>query len=309
MAVLFHCPWDNADDWLDALQKAMPREDFRVWPTLGNTTEIDFALVWKLPAGELQRLPNLVGISSLGAGVDAILNDPNLPAGVPVARLVDPLMAERMAEYVSGCVLYYHLNHDAYERQQRQRRWQRLEHKDARDRTVGILGLGHLGLAVARRLGALGFRLCGWSRSAKEIDGVECFHGETEFERMLEQSEILVSLLPLTEETEGLLDKRAFNQMPDGGFLINCARGQLIVEQDLLAALDAGRLAGATLDVFTAEPLDAEHPFWVHPRVRITPHVSSLSEPATGAMILADQIRRARRGGRMHDVVDPRRGY
>lgn len=309
MAVLFHCPWENADEWLSALRKAMPREEFRVWPELGNIVDIDFALVWNLPPGELRRLPNLVGVSSLGAGVDAILNDSTLPPGLPVARLVDPLMAERMAEYVSGCVLYYHLNHDAYDRQQRQRRWQRLECKDARDRTVGILGLGHLGTAVAHKLRGLGFRLCGWSRHAKELDGIECFHGEMEFERMLEQCEILVTLLPLTPATEGLLDKRVFNQMPGGAFLINCARGQLLVEQDLIAALDAGRLAGATLDVFNTEPLPAEHPFWVHPRVRITPHVSCLSEPTTGALILADQIRRVRRGGRMHDVVDPRQGY
>ena len=156
MAVLFHCPWDNADEWLAALQQAMPREEFRVWPALGNTAEIDFAMVWELPAGELRRLSNLVGISSLGAGVDGILGDPSLPNGVPIARLVDPLMAERMAEYVCGSVLHYHLNHDAYERQQRSRRWQRLAHKDAKDRTVGILGLGHLGQTVARRLRGLG---------------------------------------------------------------------------------------------------------------------------------------------------------
>ena len=123
MAVLFECPWENAEDWLAALRKAMPREDFRVWPAIGNAAEIDFAIVWQPPAGELCRLPNLVGMSSLGAGVDGLLRDPNLPTGIPVARLVDPLMAERMAEYVAGCVLYYHLNHDAYERQQGSRRW------------------------------------------------------------------------------------------------------------------------------------------------------------------------------------------
>lgn len=309
MAILIHCPWPNAQVWLDRLRAALPDTEIRVWPELGEPDEIDFAMVWQLPAGVLSTLPNLKGACSLGAGVDHFLEDPGLPRDLPVARLVDPLMADRMAEYVAGHVLRYHLRSDDYAAQQRQGIWERLPQKDAPARTVSILGLGHLGTVCAKQLSSLGFRTCGWSRSAKHVAGVETFHGADGLAAMLRQTEILVCLLPLTAETRGVLNAETFERLPRGAALINVARGDHLVDADLLAALTSGQLCGATLDVFRDEPLPAAHAFWRHEKILVTPHVSSLSEPATAAVILAEQYYRCRRGAPMRDLVDLSAGY
>ncbi len=309
MAILIHCPWPNAQVWLDRLRAALPDAEICVWPDLGAPGDIDFAMVWQLPAGVLSTLPNLKGVCSLGAGVDHFLSDPDMPRHLPVARLVDPLMADRMAEYVTGQVLRYHLRSDDYAAQQRQGVWERLPQKDAPARTVGILGLGHLGTVCAKQLSSLGFRTCGWSRSAKQVAGLETFHDADGLASMLRQTEILVCLLPLTTETRGILNAETFAQMPRGAALINVARGDHLVDADLLAALTSGQLRGATLDVFRDEPLPAAHAFWRHDKILVTPHISSLSEPATAAVILAEQYHRCRRGEPMRDLVDLSAGY
>lgn len=309
MAVIFHSPWDNADEWLDALRAEMPGEDIRRWPDAGNPDEIDFALVWQLPDGVLRSFPNLVGISSLGAGVDGLMADPTLPEGVPVARLVDPVMTGRMAEYVTGSVLHYHLKFDLYAEQQRQTVWRREMPLDAPDRRVAILGLGELGQAAAKMLHSIGFAVSGWSRSPRNIPGVDCHHGSEGLDTVLADNDIIVLLIPRTPETTGLIDAKRIAGMRDGAYLINCARGELIVDDDLLAALSGGKLAGFTLDVARTEPLPAKHPFWRHPKVRVTPHSSAISEISSGARILADQVRRAQRGEPLLHTVDVRAGY
>lgn len=308
MAILFHCPWANADEWRRRIAEALPEAEIRVWPEIGDPHDIEFAILWKAPPGALKGMPRLKGVCSLGAGVDHLLADPELP-DAPVARLVDPLMADRMAEYVVGHALRHHLRTDEYAAQQRAGVWARLPYKDAAARTVGVLGLGALGRRSAERLAAQGFRVAGWSRKAKEVEGADCFHGPDGLAAMLRRTEILVCLLPLTPQTRGLLDARLFAQMPEGAALINVARGDHLVEADLLAALDSGRLSGATLDVFSEEPSPPAHPFWRHPKILMTPHVSSLSEPRTGAAILAAQYRRAMRGEAMRDLVDRDAGY
>ena len=309
MAILFHCPWDNADQWLAALRAALPRDEFRVWPDVGAAEEIDFAMVWQIPHGVLAQFPNLLAISSLGAGVDDLVRDPDLPRNVPISRLVDPLMADRMAEYVCAAVLHHHLGLDVYAEQQRREYWRRHQTTDARDRTVALLGLGRMGQCCAQRLGALGFNLLGWSRGAKEINGVQCSHGDSRLDQVLGAAEIVVVLLPLTEQTTNLMDKVAFNAMPRGAYLINCSRGEIVVEDQLLAALENGRLGGATLDAFAEEPLPSGHPLWGHEKVRVTPHIASLSAPGTAAMILADQVRRARNRQRLEDLINIEDGY
>ena len=173
MAILFHCPWDNADQWLAALQAALPNDEFRIYPDLGEVEEIDFATVWQLPHGVPSGLPNLLGVCSLGAGVDALVEDPDLPRNIPIARLVDPLMMDRMAEYVCAVVLHHHLGLDVYNEQQNRQIWRRNPTTDARDRTVALLGMGQMGRCCAERLGALGFKVIGWSRGPKKMDGVE----------------------------------------------------------------------------------------------------------------------------------------
>jgi glyoxylate/hydroxypyruvate reductase A len=309
MAVIFHSPWANADDWFDALKTELPGEDIRRWPDAGDPAEIDFALVWQLPDGVLRSFPNLVGISSLGAGVDGLMADPTLPQGVPVARLVDPVMTGRMAEYVAGSVLHYHLKFDLYAERQRQTVWRRDPPLDAPDRRVGILGLGELGRAAAATLRGIGFTVSGWSRSPREIAGIDCRHGPDGLNTVLAESDIVVLLLPGTPETVGLIDARRIEGMRQSAYLINCARGELIVDDDVLAALSSGKLAGFTLDVARTEPLPADHAFWTHPKIRVTPHASAISEISTGARILAGQVRRARRGEPLLHLVDITAGY
>jgi glyoxylate/hydroxypyruvate reductase A len=309
MAILFHSPWDNADQWLAALRAALPNDEIRVWPDVGARSEIDFAMVWQIPQGVLADFPNLLGIASLGAGVDALVADPDLPRNIPITRLVDPLMADRMAEYVCATVLHYHLGLDIYQEQQGRGHWQRHPTTDARDRSIALLGLGQMGQCCARRLGGLGFDLLGWSRRAKEITGVRCSHGPHRLHQVLASADIAVLLLPLTVETMDLMDQAALDAMAPGSYLINCSRGEIVVEADLIAALDSGHLAGATLDAFRAEPLAPDHPLWRQPKIRTTPHIASLSAPGTAALILAEQVHRARNHRLQNDLVVIENGY
>ncbi len=308
MALLFLSPDDDPGIWTQTLSTLMPGLDIRVWPDTGPVTDIDVALVWKPPPGELQRFPHLKLIISLGMGVDHLLRDPALPS-VPLARIVDPSIITQMAEYVCLAVLRYHRHIDDYERQQRERRWRRLPLADTAKRTVGLLGLGAIGSHAARQLLALGFPVLAWSRSPKTLDGVDCFHGPADFEPFLRRSTVLVCLLPLTGETEGIIDAVTLALLPAGAYVVNCARGAHLVEQDLLAALDRGHIAGATLDVFRREPLPAEHPFWRHPKVRITPHIAGMTNPSTTAPQLVENIRRLREGLPPLNPVDRIRGY
>lgn len=309
MALLYHCKWEEGEQIRADLAALIPDVDIRIWPDVGDPAEIEVAVVWKLHHGELARFPNLKAILSPGAGVDHLFEDPNLPAGVPIARLVDPLMSDRMAEYMAALTLWSHREFDAYADLQRRKIWQQVPQKDARNRRVGILGLGALGQTSARRLQPFGFDLRGWSRTPKEEPGVTSYHGDGELAEFLAGSEILICLLPLTPATRGILNTATFEKMPRGATLINCARGPLVIVADLLAALDSGQLSGAALDVFDPEPLPSDNPLWTHPKVRITPHVSSLTAPETAAPLLAAQVRQAQRGEPLDNTVDPNAEY
>jgi glyoxylate/hydroxypyruvate reductase A len=271
--------------------------------------DIDLALVWLPPPGLLASLPNLKAILSLGAGVDSMLNDPTLPTNLPLCRLVDPSLTATMSEYVLLHTLKYHRMQDLFARDQRERRWQLRLPKAPVNTRVGILGLGVLGSDAARVLGKYGFSLRGWSRSQKELDGVTCFAGSEQLGAFLAETDILVCLLPLTDETQGILNRSLFEQLPSGARLIHVGRGAQLVEADLLEALEDGRLAGATVDVFVKEPLPEDHPFWRHPAIDITPHAASYSEPSVGAEVIADNIRRFFDGRPLRHVVDRARGY
>jgi len=310
MRLLFISEWDKADLWRDALQAELPALEFRLWPDEAEPRDgIDYALVWKPPSGVLRTFPNLKAILSLGAGIDGILCDPELPDGVPVSRLVDRCLTQGMTEYVVYWTIHYHRRLGEYAAEMADGRWRNFLQADTEQRRVGILGLGELGRDSARALRSLNFRVLGWSRTPKAIDGVECFHGPGGLSDMVSQSEILVCLLPLTAETEGILDHGLFAQLPDGSFLINCVRGGHLVEDDLIPALESGKLAGATLDVFREEPLPADHPFWAHPKVVMTPHMASLTVPSSAAAYIADNIRRVERSEAPLNVIDPEAGY
>ncbi len=308
MALLFSSPDDPAEAWRDELHARMPELEVRIWPDVGDPAEIEVALVWRPPPGELRRCPNLKAILSLGAGIDGLVADATLP-DVPIARMVDPSLTCAMAEYVLLAVLRHHREFDRYEREQRGRRWSYAFPPQAAERRVGVMGLGELGAAAARSLVAHGFPVAGWSRTSKAIEGVGSYASLDELQAFLRRTDILVCLLPLTADTAGVLDAGTFAALPRGAYVVNVARGQHLVEGDLIAALDSGHLAGATLDVFRAEPLPPESPLWAHPKVLITPHVASYSLPATAADGVVANIRRALAGAPLLHEVDRVQGY
>lgn len=310
LRLLFHSNADSKSAWMRRLAALDPSIEIRTQADAGDLDDVEAALVWKPPAGLMAKLPRLRLILSLGMGVDHIFADPQLPKGVPVARLVDPDLINRMSEYCALAVLRYHRNADAYDAFQRETRWKALPNEPAgAERRVGILGLGEIGRDLAAKLAPFGFRLAGWSRTARKVPGVECFHGAGGFEPFLARSEIVVCLLPLTPETEGILDARAFAALPKGAVVVNAARGGHVVDADLVAALDSGHLAAAQLDVFRQEPLPPEHPFWAHPKVRITPHNAGITNPLTAATQIVENLRRLRAGESLLNLVDPARGY
>lgn len=309
MALIFYSESDRFDAWRDALHAAVPDLEIRPWDDPGDPAEIEFALVWLPPQGALRQFPNLKAILNLGAGVDALLKDPTLPEGVPVVRMVDDDLATCMAEYVLLHVLRYHREQPALDAQQRAHDWRMIASPAAVHRRVGILGLGAMGGEAARLLVGAGFDVAGWSRRPKDLPGVQSFHGEDGRAAFLARSEILVCLLPLTPETEGILDRDLFHALPAGAYLINAGRGGHQVEDDILAALDSGQLAGATLDVFREEPLPAGSPFWDHPKVTVTPHNASITNPQSAVRHVCESIRRVRAGEPLRNVVDPDLGY
>ncbi|GBD43344.1 Glyoxylate/hydroxypyruvate reductase A [bacterium HR40] len=308
MALLFVSPVDDPEAWRQALARELPELDFRVYPEIGDPADIEVALVWQPPPGLLAQLPNLRLIQALSAGVDGLLADPTLPP-VPLCRMVDESLTRTMAEYVLAQALFYHRDLDLFEEQQRRAEWRFRMPRPAAERTVGVMGLGAVGSAVARTLADAGFRVCGYSRSRHRIEGVETFAGSAERDAFLRKSEVLVCLLPLTAETRGILDRRLFSTLPAGAVLVHVGRGPQLVESDLLAMLACGQLRGAVLDVFATEPLPSDHPFWRHPRIRITPHVAGYSLPATGAAVVAANIRRLRDGRPLLHLVQRERGY
>jgi glyoxylate/hydroxypyruvate reductase len=309
MALLFRSSVDSASRWQSKLTGLNPELDIRIWPELGDPSEIDYALVWRPEPGLLASLPNLKLILSLGAGVDHILCDPQLPHGVPIVRLVDPYLTAAMSEYVALQVLRLHRQDLDYRIQQEAEIWRELPQKNASERPVGILGLGEIGQHTGGKLANLGFPVSGWSRSARTIPGFTTYAGTAGLTQMLSKTEILVCLLPLTSQTEGILCARNFAALPVGAAIVNAGRGGHLVEEDLIPALDSGQLTAAALDVFRAEPLPPGHPFWGHPRILVTPHIAGITNPATAAPIILDNIRRFEKGRPLINQVDPAQGY
>jgi glyoxylate/hydroxypyruvate reductase len=309
MTLLFRSSVDSAAGWRAQLARLAPGLEVRVWPEIGDPAHIRYALVWRPEPGLLASLPNLELILSLGAGIDHILADASLPHRVPIVRLVDPYLTAAMSEYVALQVLRLHRRDLDYRAQQQAGIWRELPQKNAGERPVGILGFGAIGRDAARKLKSLGFPVSGWTRHRQEADGFRIFAGAAELPRLLAGSEILVCLLPLTCETEGILNARNFGLLPRGAGLVNAGRGGHLVEDDLIPALDGAQLSAAALDVFRDEPLPADHPFWRHPRVLVTPHVAGVTNPETAAPIVLDNIRRYREGRPLLHRVDPARGY
>jgi len=313
-AILLAVTGADPQPWAEALRALAPAREIRLWPDgVGEGADVAYACAWYAPRGLYARLHRLQAIFSLGAGVEHILADPDLP-DVPVVRNVEPDLTIRMTEYVVLHVLLHHRRQRLYDIQQRERVWHELAQPVASTVAVGVMGLGELGAAAAAALARLGFRVAGFSRTPKSLAGIECFHGERGLEAFLRRTEILVCLLPVTPATQGLLDLKLLRKLKrdgalGGAYLINAARGALQVEADILAALDEGALAGATLDVFRREPLPAASPLWRHPKVTITPHNAATSDPRAFAANVLRQIDRFEKGLSFEHVVDRARGY
>ena len=314
MALLIVTRKIRADCFAEGLIRLDPDLDVRVWPETGNVADIRYALVWKPEHGVLATLSNLEVIFSIGAGVDHILGDPNLP-DVPLVRFVDPNLTMRMTEYVCLHVLLHQRRMLDYAELQREKNWRDWSQQPgANEVRVGVMGLGVLGLDAVEKLKILGYQVAGWSRSQKEIEGVECFSGNDGLQPFLARTDILVCLLPHTPETEGFLNADLIASLPQDGplpgpVLINAGRGRVQVEADILAALEDGSLWEASLDVFEEEPLPASSPLWSHPRVVITPHNASISDDRAVCRYFTEQIARHERGEPLQNVVDPKQGY
>ncbi|HEI9812463.1 TPA: glyoxylate/hydroxypyruvate reductase GhrA [Serratia marcescens] len=313
MNIIYYHPLFNAQEWLTGIKQRLPQAEIREWQR-GDERPADYALVWRPPHEMLANRRDLKAVFALGAGVDAILDQERkhpgtLPAGVPLLRLEDTGMAQQMQEYALSYVLRYFRRFDEYQALQQRQEWQPLDPHSLDDFTIGILGAGVLGQSVARKLTEFGFSVRCWSRSAKQIDGVQSFAGEAQRGAFLDGVKLLINLLPNTPETVGILNRELFAQLRPGAYLINIARGAHLVEADLLAALEQGQLAAATLDVFAREPLPQDHPFWRHPRVTITPHIAAITLLQQAMDQIAANIRVLEAGHAPAGVVDRQRGY
>jgi glyoxylate/hydroxypyruvate reductase A len=295
--------------WKKVLEAGLGPIDFRTLDSLGDKEDIEVALAWKPPAGLIASFPNVKLIVSLGMGVDHLLADDRLPAGVPIVRIMDDGLVGQMSEYAIYWALRHHREIDTYAASQRARQWKPEDFVDTIDRRIGVMGLGSIGQDTAGKFAALGFPTAGWSRTAKNLPGIETFHGADGLQRFLARTDILIDVLPLTRDTHGLLDAKAFAALPKGAYFINMARGGHVVDDALLAALESGQISGAALDVFNVEPLPQDHPYWTHPKVHVTPHIAGATNPRTASPGVIENIKRMRAGQALIHTVDPKTGY
>jgi len=306
MKIAFCCAGTRPEPWLQGLCAALPQADIQVWQP--GAPPADYAVVWAPPQQFIDEQPGLKALFNIGAGVDALLGL-RLPPGLRVVRLEDAGMSVQMAEYVCHALIRHFREFDAYEASARAGQWAFRKPRLRQDFPVGVMGLGVLGERVARAVAQFDFPVNGWSRAPRTLAGLRTFSGAHGLHDFLAASRVLVNLLPLTPETENLLNRDTLARLQPGGYLINVARGAHLVEQDLLALLHEGHLAGATLDVFRTEPLPAGHPFWQHPQITVTPHTSARTLRDESIAQIAAKIGRLHRGEAVGGIVDLARGY
>ncbi|ENA0609167.1 glyoxylate/hydroxypyruvate reductase GhrA [Enterobacter bugandensis] len=312
MDIIFYHPTFDTAYWIDALSAALPGARVREWKR-GDNEHADYALVWHPPVEMLQGR-KLKAVFALGAGVDSILSKLKahpemLPEDIPLFRLEDTGMGQQMQEYAVSQVLHWFRRFDDYQAFKQQSHWEPLPDYQRETFTIGILGAGVLGAKVAEALAPWGFPLRCWSRSRKDYPGVESFAGTDELPAFLKDTRVLINLLPNTAETAGIINSTLLNQLADGSYVMNLARGVHLVEGDLLKALESGKLKGAMLDVYSREPLPAESPLWAHPRVAMTPHVAAVTRPAEAVAYISKTISEMEKGNAVTGQVDRQRGY
>lgn len=292
---------------IDELKRLKPEWEYDAWP---DSTGANYAIVWKPPKSLFESNPQLKGAVNYGAGVDAILAMDSVPRHIPIIRLEDAGMAQQMAEYALYGVLHHHRHMQVYAAQQRDRVW--LQHEDRANLVrpvVGVMGLGEMGGHVARKIAAFGYEVRGWSKSKRDVEGVRCFSGASQFDEFLSGTNALVCMLPLTEGTRYVINAKSLGTLPRGSFLVNAGRGAHMVEADVLAALGSGQLAGGLLDVFATEPLPTDNPLWAHPNVIVTPHVAATTPIRDACAQIIDKIERLERGEIVSGIVDRNIGY
>lgn len=292
--------------WVEALKEKNPELDLEVYPDVADPSKVEFALSWKHPHGIYKDYPNLKVIASMGAGIDHVIDDPDIPEDIKITRVIDEQLTKDMSVFVLALILDHlrNLSHHYSSREWKPKKYLRPEEVQ-----VGIMGMGVLGVGVAERLIQNNFNVTGWSRTKKEILGVKTFHGDDQLPEFLAETNVLVCLLPLTSETENILNKRIFEQLPGDAYVINVARGPHLVEEDLLEMIDSGHLSGASLDVFRKEPLPEDHPFWKHEKIKVTPHIASVTNPATVVPQILENYDRMKDGTELMNVVDREKEY
>ena len=301
------CLTDNKPEpWIAGLRAALPGAEVTAWQP--GAPQADYAMVWAPPQAFLDQQPRLKAIFNIGAGVDALMKL-RMPPGARVVRLDDAGMSVQMAEFVCHAVIRHFREFDVYERDAAEGRWGFRKPRRRAEFPVGVMGLGVLGQRVAQALAAFEFPVRGWSRSARDLPGVQCFAGAGQFHDFLAGTRVLVNLLPLTPETGNILDRATLSRLQPGGYVINVARGAHLVDEDLIALLDSGHLAGAALDVFRTEPLPSAHPFWRHPKIVVTPHTSARTLRDESIAQIARKILAVEAGEPIAGVVDPKKGY
>ena len=302
--------WEDMEVWSSGLQEAMPEMDVRVYPDEEDVNDIEYAVVWKHPRGILTRYPNLKAILSLGAGVDHVISDPELPDELPIVRLVDKKLTHEMILHSLHWVLHFHSDQYLYRIQQQSREWIQQSPVQSEDRTIGIMGLGNIGKAIGDSLINLDFKVIGWGASPKSsLGAIEYYYGQEQLSGFLSQTDILINVLPLTENTKDILTKTELSYLPKGSFIINIGRGGIINESDLLSILDTRHIAAAALDVFAEEPLPENNSLWDHPSVYVTPHIAGQSNPSSAAKTIAENIRLIEMGESPYPIYSLNSGY
>jgi len=302
--------WEDMEVWSSGLQEAMPEMDIKVYPDEGDVNDIEYAVVWKHPRGILKKYPNLKAILSLGAGVDHIISDSELPKGLPIVRLVDKKLTHEMCLHSLHWVLHFHSNQYLYRIQQQSREWIQQSSVQSEDRTIGIMGLGNIGKAIGDSLVNLDFKVIGWGARPKNSTGeIEYYYGHEQLSEFLSQTDILINILPLTENTKNILTKNELKLLPKGSFIINIGRGGIINENDLLSFLNSGHINAAALDVFAQEPLPENNSLWGHSSVYITPHIAGQSNPGSAAKAIAENIRLIEKGESPYPIYNLNSGY
>ena len=302
--------WEDMEVWSNGLQKAMPEMDIKVYPDDGDVNEVEFAVVWKHPRGILKKYPNLKAILSLGAGVDHIISDPDLPEGLPIIRLVDKKLTHEMCLHALHWVLHFHSDQYLYRSQQLKRQWIQQSSIQTEDRTIGIMGLGNIGRSIGELLVTQSFNVIGWGANQKSsLTDIKYYYGQDQLSDFLGRTNILIKVLPLTSDTTNIITKKELRLLPKDSFIINIGRGGIINEEDLLTLLNDRHIKAAALDVFTQEPLPENNSLWGHPSVYITPHIAGQSNPNSAGQTISENIYRIQKGELPYPIYSRTNGY